>query len=376
MNLRRVTLRSLADRNQPGNQPRPPVVMSPDRKRMSILALWLRAGFVVLVAMVVHSAPAMTPGPPYRGGIFSLYPRNDPLNDTSELSLPYVGGLSVRFGWADIEKTPGRYDWARLDKAHRIAVESHKMLMVRIIAGSASPPWVYTRGVPKIIFSGSETNWMPGDSLAAMPVPWDHAYLGAWREFIEALGKEISGWDNVYCVQMSGGGFIDEMHLPNQRPETLRQWEDAGVSDEKLFAMWRSIIDAYDKSIRPDVGLSLSLGTPFPRSTVPELVCQYALEHYPGRVWIQQNGLKAARAPNARFAEMIRAASKRTTTGYQMLGGGKFLDLQTGDRRLAFEHAIHDNCSYLEVYKADLLDPRLRDALIFLANGLLTGHER
>jgi len=68
---------------------------------------------------------------------------------------------------------------------------------------------------------------------------------------------------------------------------------------------------------------------------------------------------------------MIRGASSKTIVGYQMLGGGKFLDDQTGDRHKAFERAIADGCSYVEVYRADLLDPTWKSAVEFLNKGSL-----
>ncbi|MBV9659399.1 MAG: hypothetical protein JO295_14965 [Verrucomicrobia bacterium] len=304
------------------------------------------------------------------GGIFSLYRRRAPLDDPAELDLPYVAGLSVRFGWAELEKSPGQYDWSLLEKAHRIAAAKNKLLMIRVIAGVNSPRWLYAQGVPKITFQGDETNWMPADETATMPVPWSESYLQRWERFLSALGREISGWPEVYCVHMTGGGFIDEMHLPKKNPATIQQWNEAGISDETLFAMWRKIIAAYDKSMPGNVGLTLALGIPFARSRTPELVYRYALERYPGRVWFQQNGLKAERAAGARFPEMLRGASAKTVVGYQMVGGGRFLDAQTGDRRAAFENAIQDHASYVEVYRTDLIDPQWREALQFLARGL------
>ncbi len=327
--------------------------------------------FLFICALMLPVANAASPTPRAEGGIFSLHPRNDPLNDTSELDLPYVAGLSVRFGWTDIERSPGQYDWNLLEKAHQIAVQQGKLLIVRIIAGSASPGWLYAQGVPTVTFRGSETNWMSADAVVNMPVPWNEKYLQSWEKFLGAFGREIAGWADVYCVQMTGGGFIDEMHLPKKSPDTIRQWNEAGISDEKIFPMWKRIVQAYNKSMPARVGLVLDLGIPFARSRSPELVYQYALDTYPGRVWFQQNGLKAERAPEAKFPAMIRAASGKTTVGYQMLGSVNFLDAQTGDRKMAFENAIGDNSSYVEVYKADLAEPRLKGDMIFLADGLL-----
>ena len=339
------------------------------------MVTWRSLYFFLFISAVMLS-PADAASSLSRGGIFSLYPRNDPLNETEELDQPYVAGLSVRFGWNDVEKSPGRYDWSLLEKAHLIAARKNKLLIIRVIAGSASPGWLYAQGVPTVTFQGSETNWMPAGATATMPVPWNEGYLQAWEKFLGAFGREITGWQNVYCVQMTGGGFIDEMHLPKKSPETIRQWNDAEIGDEKISAMWKRIIQAYNRSMPEKIGLVLDLGIPFARSESPTLIYQFALETYPGRVWFQQNGLKAERALNAKFPAMIRAASGKTTVGYQMLGSANFLDAQTGDRRAAFANAINDHSSYVEVYKADLVDPRLRSDVMFLAGGLSHNRQR
>lgn len=307
-----------------------------------------------------------------KGGIFSVrnISASNRLEDVSELNLPYVAGLSVRFRWEDIEPKPGEFDWSLLEKAHELTVASNKLLMIRVIAGTFSPGWIYGQGVQKITFYGDETNWMKPDAVATMPIPWDENYLQAWERFLKSFGNKILDWSNVYCVQMTGGGVIGEMFLPKKRESTIEEWAKAGISDEKLFYVWKRIIESYDKCIPKGVGLGLDLGVPFKGSRTSELINEYALENYAVRVWFQYNGLKEVYLPTDRWSEMIRESSKKTIVGYQMVGGGQFLDTQTGDRKIAFEHAIEDGCSYVEVYVADLRDPKWKEAMVFLANGL------
>ncbi len=295
---------------------------------------------------------------------------SDKFKDVSELDLPYVVGLSVNFKWKDIEPEPGHYNWALLDKAHELTVTKNKLLMIRITAGMQSPAWIYEQGAKKITFYGDETNWLKPDTVTVMPVPWDDVYLQAWKRFIIALGNKISNWSNVYCIQMTGGGIISEMHLPKKRKSTIKEWRAAGISDEKIVAMWEELIDTYNKAMPLEAGLGLNLGLPFKKSHAAELVYEYALKKYPGRVWFQQDGLQEKYPPNSLYSRMLRQASTKTVVGYQMLGGGKFLDAQTGNRRLAFERAIADGCSYVEVYRADLKDAKWKEAMVFLARGL------
>ncbi len=346
-------------------------------RKNKIVIISLLAPFLIFVSISTHGAimeafpaPSNSISPKDEGGIFSLRAVGDKLNNVSELDTPYVAGLSVRFEWQSVEPNPGEFNWSLLDKAHELTVAKNKLLMIRVTAGMFSPAWIYKQGVGKITFHGDESNFMKPDSIAVMPVPWDEAYLAAWEKFITALGNKISGWSNVYCVQMTGGGFICEMHLPKKRASTIREWKNAGINDKTVFRMWQRIIEIYDKHIPQGIGLALNLGVPFEQSKTPELVYEYALDKYPKRVWFQQDGLQEVYPSTRRWSKMIRKAARKTVVGYQMLGGGKFLDAETGNRKIAFEHAIEDGCSYVEVYTADVRNPKWQDAMVFLANGL------
>ena len=307
---------------------------------------------------------------PMRGGVFSLWPVVETFPQAIELKSPTVSGLSARFAWSEMEPQPGAYQWAALDAAHDLTLAAKKWLMVRVTAGMRSPSWVYDRGCRKITFPAEDTNFLKPGTQSTMPVPWDEAYLAAWEQFLQALGQHVRNWTNLYCMQMTGGGFIGEMHLPKQSAGVVAQWEAVGISDEKLIAMWQRIIRAYDKTMPQGVGLALDLGQPFKRSQATPAIFAWALEKYPGRVWFQQNGLNERVRAEGEYAQMLQRAARTTTVGYQMLGGGKFLDRQTGDRRKCFERAIGDGCRYVEVYRPDLLDPKWQSALDYLANEL------
>ena len=307
------------------------------------------------------------------GGVFSLWPVTKTYPSAEELDLPCTAGLSARLGWAFLEPKPGEYQWKALDAARDLAVGAKKQLMVRVTAGMNSPLWIYDRGCRKITFSGGDTNFLKPGSMHTMPVPWDEAYLAAWEQFLQALGQHLRNWDNLsclYCVQMTGGGLIGEMYLPKDSKEVIAQWRAAGISDEKLIAMWQRIIQTYDRAIPQGIGLVLDLGQPFNRSKATPAIFAWALKKYPGRVWFQQNGLSERTKADSQYAQMLSQASRTTTVGYQMLGGGDFLDQKTGDRRKAFDRAIADGCKYVEVYRQDLNDPKWRSAVEYLADGL------
>ena len=313
-----------------------------------------------------------------RGGIFSLRgPRDEDFTKAPELEFPFVAGLSARIAWSDLEPKQGQYDWRLLEQAKETAASHKKPLMLRVTAGMLSPDWVYKlEGVGAVTFTKEDVSWLKPGETVRMPVPWAEGYLKAWESCLVALGKKIHDWPELYCVQMTGGGFIGELHLPKTSATTMKQWQEAGASEEKVNAMWRRIITAYDKNMPAHVGISLNLALPLPGYETGTVVREWALREYPGHVWFQQNGLSGVKEKGA-YSEILISASATTTVGYQMAGTVE--GSEAGGRKIvwprAFQRAIEDKCSYLEVYQVDVNDPKRKDDLIFLANGLEKNNE-
>ena len=61
----------------------------------------------------------------------------------------------------------------------------------------------------------------------------------------------------------------------------------------------------------------------------------------------------------------IRTVSSLTRVGYQMIGNTTSAD----DLQKAFQVAIEDHASYVEVYGPDIVDPANQAALRYLASG-------
>jgi hypothetical protein len=298
--------------------------------------------------------------------IFSLLaPDRGVEKDLPELKNPLIYGLSWRFRWKTIEPQEGQYNWAMIDRAMGMTAEAGKVALLRLVAGMHTPEWVYTDGAKSLHFGNNDVaggeRHPPG---TRMPIPWDDVYLNKWEAFLRAFGKRYNGNSHIYSVAMSGGGYIDEMNLP----KAFERWRQVGYTDEKLIQAWKRIIDAYQRAF-PDTPTNLAINEPLgslQRSNVLSPVVSYVLATYPRKVYLQQNSLKADFPRDSRIRQIIREASARTIVGYQMLGGKGFLDEQTGDRGVTFQHAREDNASYVEVYAPDVRDPGLRGALQFL----------
>ena len=330
---------------------------------------WSKAG--VAAASKLQGKPDSISGQP--GGIFSIRgPKAEDFTKVPELKFPFVVGLSARIAWSDLEPKQGQYDWRLLDQARETAASHKKPLMLRVTAGMLSPDWVYKlEGVGAVTFTKEDVSWVkPGDTIS-MPVPWAEGYLKAWESFLTGLGQKIHDWPELYCVQMTGGGFIVELHLPKTSEATLKQWKEAGASEEKVNAMWQRIITAYDKNMPAQVGISLNLALPLPGYKTGTVVREWALSEYPGRVWFQQNGLTGGKEKGV-YSKILSEASAATTVGYQMGGtdkGGKIVWPK------AFQQAIEDKCSYLEIFEVDINDPKRKDDLVLLAKGLKENNE-
>lgn len=319
------------------------------------------------LCMVILGLPCgwgLTTPPRDHVKIFSLQrPDDDPMQEIPELRSAWVYGLSWRFKWRTIEPQHGQYRWDLLDNALAVTGRAGKKAMLRITAGINSPDWVYQAGAQAFVFRNTDLAH-PENYPASlhMPIPWDAAYLAKWEEFIHAFGKRYNNHPHIYSIQMTGGGHIGEMNLPKAHAK----WAQIGYTDAKLIAAWKRIIDAYQGAF-PDTPTNLDLNEPLgKRSNVLEPVVSYVLTTYPGKVYLQYNGLKADFPRDHRIRRLIQEASNKTVVGYQMVGGKGFLERQAGDRLTAFRHAVEDGISYLEIYASDIRDPRQRGALQFL----------
>jgi hypothetical protein len=272
-------------------------------------------------------------------------------------------GISWKFRWSTIEPQDGVYDWSLIDRAIQDSQHAGKKVMLRVVAGIYSPPWI-AQEAAMVTFSNAQlftpANYPP---TVSMPIPWDQTYLSKWEQFIAAYGQRYNANPEIWSIQMPGGGFIGEMSLP----QADATWAQVGYTDAKITAAWESIVTAFRQAFA-GTPTNLDIDEPLSKGHALPAILSWVLQTYPGKVYIQQNGLRAAYADNLNlYRQDIRAAAQVTTVGYQMYGGsGSILSSKTGDRMTAFEVAVSDHARYLEVYSTDLLNPALSPAIQYL----------
>ena len=281
------------------------------------------------------------------------------------LANPNVSGLSVRVSWAALEPSPGVYDWRRIDDAIARARAAGKLAMIRILAGIYTPDWVLAQ-VPTLTFSGADcynaATTYP--SQVTMPIPWNATFLSLWTRLVGALGARYDGNPTLYSMQMSGGGFIGEMTLPTD----VQKWLDAGYTDAKYVGAWDTIVDSFRRAF-PTTPVNLDITAPFPLNQyttdvfVP--VASYSTQDGSKRAWVQNNALRwQMLGVYGPYRKEIRTVSPTTRVGYQMLGVSDSAD----HLHMAFQVAIEDGASYVEVYGADIVKSENQSALRYLAS--------
>jgi hypothetical protein len=301
-------------------------------------------------------------------GIFSLWNVDQIPQETSDIEKPFVQGASIRFSWDKIEPAQEQFQWALIDAALAKVASVNKKAILRIIAGSRSPQWVYQLCGHLTIneeelskkLSPRKLNVFKTFEGKIIPVPWDDGYLRLWQEFISKFGKTYNSDKRIILIQMSGGGFAGEMFLGKEL-----DWEKHGYNPQKIVVMWKRIIDFYVESF-PDKPLALDIGAPIKTDyQVMDDVIDYCLTKYPGKVFIQHNGLEGSRQNND-YDNAIVSASSKTIVGYQMSGSRDWFPERIGNYRDAFEKALTNKASYFEIYRSDILGDELKDELMWL----------
>lgn len=284
-----------------------------------------------------------------------------------------VDGFSLRAIWKDIEPCEGNFDWKVFDSVIQRVKGSSKKMMLRVIAGSGSPDWIYSSGAKKFEYTDQYIYHRKtyGKTLY-MPVPWDETYLSKWFHFIEEFGKRYNGNPLVTIVQMTGPAHGGEMYLEERTNKKL--WLKYGWSSEKLVNAWKKTIDTYAQAF-PDKQIAIDIAIPVKFDNgqqISEDVVAYGYQKMGKRFSVQGNWLAAKISDDFPPYILVKNYSKKTMVGFQMLwaytwDNGKRLG---GSFRKSIQRGLDAGARYLEIYPDDILNPDLRQDIEY-AHGKL-----
>ncbi|MFZ9839343.1 MAG: T9SS C-terminal target domain-containing protein [Opitutaceae bacterium] len=123
---------------------------------------------------------------------------------------PFLKGLAFNQAWADIERTPGVFDWTTLDRAMASAVAKQQFVYLSVNVGPDAPPWIYTQGVPRV-----ETRNQMHDNWPVYPFYPSPAYKAFFQRLVEELGKRLRSYpraqqERIAFIQVKTGCTGDE----------------------------------------------------------------------------------------------------------------------------------------------------------------------
>jgi hypothetical protein len=279
---------------------------------------------------------------------------------------PNVSGMRIKTQWQYIQpSSAGTYDWTGIDGALGLATLNHKFLGLSVVAGLGTPHWVYDAGATKYVLRDG--------SNAAMPLPWEDAFLNQWTEFIRTLGARYDANPALQYVVIGGLGQATETYLAKTPADAVALTALGGQAAWVRAA--KQIIAAYAAAF-PTTPFYLTMAIPFP-STDPrplhdvsllaeqELV-NWAVATYPGRFGLMSASLNAHSTTGYYPNMAIYTYHRVQPTGFQML----FSNYQDGGVRnkgtltQSINAGIALGGRFVEVYEADVNDPRQQSVLI------------
>jgi hypothetical protein len=106
---------------------------------------------------------------------------DSPLTNQTALDRPSIDGIKLKADWADIEQTPGVYNWTNLDNALAQVRAKGKKAGLSVNGGSGCPAWLYQAPYSAQSYTLIDTG---NDAGKIIPIPGDPVYLARWTAFI------------------------------------------------------------------------------------------------------------------------------------------------------------------------------------------------
>lgn len=324
-----------------------------------------------------EAAPASAPATPITGkapptGIFALMEGDRierPVRNLAGHSFwasPNVAGVTLRTFWNKVEPARGEWNWMLFDEGLELARQHNKRLGLSLAAGAATPAWVYAAGAKKFEFT-LKTNFK-ADEEAAMPLPWDEAFLKEWAAALAEMGRRYDGDPHVAYVMVTGLGHAVETYFAKKQEDAAALNRIGGAA--KWVEGAKKVIDLYAAAF-PTTPFVMAMANPVPGGAGEDAlreVVAYGLGKYPGRFGVMHHGLNAQSSGNFLPNQLIRENSGKTTVGFQMVWATQGQNAQRvkGSLAEALARATELRGQFVEVYAADCDDSSyagdLRDA--------------
>ena len=295
---------------------------------------------------------------------------------------PAVSGVDLLIGWNKLEPEHGIFNWSILDCLFQQADTHQKFVVLTLMPGFASPPWVLQLpGVQTQSFSYAYFSQAPARLL---PLPWSQPYLEAWFAFLQAVGARYGANPAFRLIEVAGPTSVStEMSLPDRTsgdtalpPSThgsdVAEWTALGYTPTRYTDAWREAFAAYHR-IFPDqyLGVSLYPGLPIGDDGQPDPSQANKIRldvigvgmQYRGQFDLQEDGIKGGVPPptDPGYNEVM-ANCGTVVTGLQNSRASTVTSAQ-GPPSLALVRVVAAGVKFWEVYTADVLNPAYQDVM-------------
>ena len=325
-------------------------------------------------------------------------------NLTAALAINGVDGLALAIGWNAIEPAMGQFQFSLLDQWIQTAVASKKKIELVIMAGNATPSWLFQPppvgpNAAALNFTISPHSGQTGicDSVT-MAAPWDAAFLNRWDVMLAAVAGHLKSngtYSAVALLRITGiNRTTDELCVPAETPQStglscvsnaITTWQQAGYKPSLLLHGWDQITSSFQKSF-PEKTLSIAIipTNAFPpiaedgsviHTNIPDAnqpLLQLASQKFPGHLVVQFDflmpgeaaspavigaaqtlGTLAAFQTNEYLGQTGQgAACSEPVTNPTPCTAATFLELlQTGIFPLGFSNPMR--AQYIEVFQAN-----------------------
>jgi hypothetical protein len=204
---------------------------------------------------------------------------------------PRLALISAMVPWRALEPRDDVFDWAGMDANIEDARANGYRLIVRIMAGRASPAWLAGAGAATLRLLGTDPNASDYCGWISAPVPWDRVLASEYREMIGELGRWLDGpdgaggrrADHVYLVPVSMPtvlgtemtlGYGANVRCPagtaapgvDLAATNRARWETVSTEPQRrrwVEAAWRRAIEIHMRQLPPETNSVIAYGAVF-----------------------------------------------------------------------------------------------------------------
>ncbi|MEP6465854.1 MAG: T9SS type A sorting domain-containing protein [Parafilimonas sp.] len=165
-------------------------------------------------------------------------------------TYPEFKGRLVNINWADIEVSPGIWDWTAFDNDINDHIADAMPVIFMVYTGSNAPGWLYSIGVPKV----NQTN-SSGVSVGYCPYYLNADYNFYFKRMITTVRQHVASMDTsvrnkIIGVQACFGSTGDQIAY---KGDVANQYAITDNQFDSLFKVYSSYYYNEYKSLSPKI---------------------------------------------------------------------------------------------------------------------------